>query len=1167
VRTKARLIELGRTFNVTVPAGATIEAQIAALVAAPSVAFRELLAVLTRDELRSACRAHELDGNERSRAVLVARLLDAHGAGDRVPPATFFAASAGPRDVPRMGDVVRVRHRQYLVEAVVPPPEIGHETRVALVCLDDDNQGQRLEVLWELELGAKVLDHQAPLPHHVERLDPPRHFAAYLHALKWNSVTATDARLFQAPFRAGIKLLNHQLTPLKKALELPRANLFIADDVGLGKTIEAGLVAQELILRQRVDFIVIVCPALVTLQWRDEMRKRFGLQFEVYSRAFVDRRRQERGFGVNPWATHHRFIISYQTLRRAEHLEPLRQRTGDRVRKSLLILDEAHNVAPASASKYAVDSGTTELARTLAPCFENRLFLSATPHNGHSNSFSALLEILDPQRFTRGVPVAAVARDAVLVRRLKRDLRELGIGGYPERHSVQVDLVHQAGQWTASYRDAGTPVALGSASDSELVLAERLREYTQLACPPKGRGRLVFVSLQKRLLSSIDAFWRTLQVHADSIGHRATAEPLDFPAALPESDGGGDEYGLADDEEEAALAEGVAEASRALETPAGRARALLDEMLDLAGRSAGAPEARMLALLDWVQRYQCRGARSGGGDRLAAADRRWSDRRVIVFTEYGDTKRKLVRFLRAAIEGTDEADLRIMELHGGMSDDSRETVQTAFNGPPDRHLVRILVCTDAAREGVNLQGHCAHLFHYDVPWNPARMEQRNGRIDRTLQPSPAVWCYYFHLPQRPEDAVLATIVEKIECIRRELGSLGDVVMGRIDAALARDPITPATAQAVRAADDLGGRNVVVERELEPADTLKRIRAELDDAGRILETSQRVADFDPHLLRDALDVGFELSGAARLEPTADDPNALALPALPSSWDATLDSLRPARERGESYGDWRQRPLLPVVFHAPDQMTSDVGHLHLQHPLVQRVMSRFLAQGTSAHDLSRVSIVVTAHEANIRALAFGRLSLFGPGATRLHDQLVAIAAPWFESGGPKHLKPFADERADRRALERLEDALRMAPTLDRVSPRVQQRLRDSAPSDFATLWDAVRNEADAIAQDARRKLDARGHAEAEALRALLADQRSGIEAQMASRATDQFLRDLGVLPADQRRQFDADTSAMKARLRAITTELATEPVQIEALYRVALVRLEPVGLIYLWPESRI
>jgi len=168
-----------------------------------------------------------------------------------------------------------------------------------------------------------------------------------------------------------------------KALELPRANLFIADDVGLGKTVEAGLVLQELILRQQAGFVLIVCPSSVSLQWRDEMLRRFGLRFEVMTRAFIGQRRRERGFGVNPWATHNRFIISYPLIRRPEYRDSLLAHLGHRAEKGLLILDEAHVAAPAAASKYAVDSDTTRMVRDLAPKFDNRLFLSATPHNGH----------------------------------------------------------------------------------------------------------------------------------------------------------------------------------------------------------------------------------------------------------------------------------------------------------------------------------------------------------------------------------------------------------------------------------------------------------------------------------------------------------------------------------------------------------------------------------------------------------------------------------------------------------------------------------------------------------------------------------------------------------------------------------------------------------------
>lgn len=132
----------------------------------------------------------------------------------------------------------------------------------------------------------------------------------------------------------------------------------------------------------------------------------------------------------------------------------------------------------------------------------------------------------------------------------------------------------------------------------------------------------------------------------------------------------------------------------------------------------------------------------------------WKPRRVIIFTEYGDTFRYLREQLTAAFEGTERGDERILSLTGGLGDEGRAAIQRAFNGNLDEHPVRVLLATDAAREGINLQGHCSDLFHYDVPWNPSRLEQRNGRIDRALQPEKKVRCGYFLYTQRAEDAVL-----------------------------------------------------------------------------------------------------------------------------------------------------------------------------------------------------------------------------------------------------------------------------------------------------------------------------------------------------------------------------------------------------------------------------
>src|SRR5262249_2021902 len=128
-----------------------------------------------------------------------------------------------------------------------------------------------------------------------------------------------------------------------------------------------------------------------------------------------------------------------------------------------------------------------------------------------------------------------------------------------------------------------------------------------------------------------------------------------------------------------------------------------------------------------------------------------------------------------AIEGTHRWDERIAVIDGLTSSARRHEIQRRFNTDPAHDPLRILIATDAAREGLNFQAHCADLFHFDLPWNPGRIDQRNGRIDRKLQPQPEVRCYYFVLPDRTEDRVLDVLVRKTETIKRDLGSLSQVI--------------------------------------------------------------------------------------------------------------------------------------------------------------------------------------------------------------------------------------------------------------------------------------------------------------------------------------------------------------------------------------------------------
>ena len=231
----------------------------------------------------------------------------------------------------------------------------------------------------------------------TREFDNPALFAAYVNTLRWNCVTATDATLLQAPFRAGIKIEDYQLEPLRKALRLPRVNLFIADDVGLGKTIEAGLIARELLLRKKAREIVVSCPPSMLQQWQEELEWRFGLRFEILDREYVAKVRRERGFGVNPWTTHPRLLVSHRLLIDDSYTATLRDWLGTFMPGTLFILDEAHHAAPASGqlARYAIDTKITK----------------AIPRSGSSFSFRApAFPLCDaPQRPLEQFFVTAVA--------------------------------------------------------------------------------------------------------------------------------------------------------------------------------------------------------------------------------------------------------------------------------------------------------------------------------------------------------------------------------------------------------------------------------------------------------------------------------------------------------------------------------------------------------------------------------------------------------------------------------------------------------------------------------------------------------------------------------------------------------------------------------------
>ena len=356
--------------------------------------------------------------------------------------------------VPELGQIARVRQRHYVVsdvrQAAIPVDGIHNglgqpQHIVDLSSIDDDGLGESLEVIWEIEPGKHLME-RLGLPQ-VGTFDPPDHLDAFLDAVRWGAVSQADTRVLQAPFRSGIDIEDYQLDPLARAIQMPRVNLLIADDVGLGKTIEAGLVIQELIVRNRARKILIVCPAGLQIHWRDQMQEKFGLEFRIVDSDLIKRLRRDRGIRTNPWTHFPRLITSIDYMkgeRSKRHLRDALPAEGESRyprRFDVLIVDEAHNIAPAGGGRNATESQRAQVIRMLAPHFEHKLFLSATPHNGYQESFTALLALLDNQRFARGVKPDEQQQRTVMVRRLKSKITLWnGQPKFPPREIQEIEV-------------------------------------------------------------------------------------------------------------------------------------------------------------------------------------------------------------------------------------------------------------------------------------------------------------------------------------------------------------------------------------------------------------------------------------------------------------------------------------------------------------------------------------------------------------------------------------------------------------------------------------------------------------------------------------------------------------------------------------------------------
>lgn len=828
-----------------------------------------------------------------------------------------------------------VRNRRGVISAVEPFAANKTSELLHLVTIEfSDSDGEAEEtLLWERERQPVVLE-----PNALPRIDVDgpmrmREFLALQRAIRWTAITpflsaeSVELRAEQiptAPVYGAVSADDFQLVPLARAMRMPRVSLLLADDVGLGKTVEAGLILAELVRKRRIRRVLIITPASLRTQWQQEMEDKFSLGFDIVDKASTHKLQKEMGLDANPWRALPRIITSYHYLRQPDVLEQFiancrstQSHQRAQLPWDLLIVDEAHNLMP---SNFGEDSDLAEMLRLLTPWFEHRLFLTATPHNGHTRCFSGLLEQLDPVRFTRTPAFSDKERQMigdVLIRRLKSEI------------NVQDKEAGRSPRFATRYLE---PLPLYF-SKEEKDLAVAVRAFCaglkkRIVAAPEARSVLNFAIeiLRKRLLSSPVTF-------ADSW--------LRFKAGLHESDTTqASEVLAAKRATQEDIDDDLERESRSLHAVR-VVGAWMHPYLDVLTTEVAAVDAALRALkLDKmpvtskVPSVDARFDRLKDliRHRLRNADTWNADERLIIFTEYKTTLDYLAQRLELEF-GADTGS--IIQLYGGMKEDEREGIKLAFNDPTSP--ARILLATDAASEGLNLQHTARLLMHYEIPWNPSRLEQRNGRIDRHGQ-SRDVTIYHFASDDDADLSFVARVLAKVNDIREDLGSVAEL----FDVAFQH-----------RMLEMQEDKDVLVDLELDIS-----VRQHAADDARVQTTERGVEerarleqllvdlDLSPRTLQDTLQIALGLGAAQEPFDAPDVHGRVRLRSpLPTKWQAVIDdSLRLRTSKGiHGAMPWlvfdNQHFIKTINGRPVFRPSVDTVLMHLGHPVMRQALASF------------------------------------------------------------------------------------------------------------------------------------------------------------------------------------------------------------------------------------
>ena len=783
------------------------------------------------------------------------------------------------------------------------------------------------ELLWNIEPSAKLLE-PAALPIASTNFMPLKEFDAMIQACRWIAgqpfvdIESTEPSIRQplsSPFYGAVEPDDYQLVPLLKALRMPRVNLMIADDVGLGKTVEAGLIINELLIRRRINRVLILCPAALRVQWKDEMQSKFSLPFEIIDQQSTVRLKKEVGLGANPWRYHNRSIASYHYLKQSLILEQFRnaieiKEDSPRLPWDMLIVDEAHNLMP---SPFGKDSDLCKMLRQIVPLFEHKIFLTATPHNGSTLSFSGLLEMLDPSRFRRTdmlTPSEKERVQQVVIRRLKREINarsnppKFCIRMEPEALMLDEDFSTAELRLIFAVEDFKKSVrsVIASASKTKQiagcfaieVLGKRL-----LSCP------MTFIESWKRCKTSLGSAETVDDTEISQLKRSLDEEVTDDKEAQQWNNAAASKIGAWFRAFTESLSNEISEIDKAIQDLD------IDISKDLALQKPES-DARFTQLVKLIE------------DKLKNGKEWKADERLVIFTEYKTTQDYLL--CRLTEHFNDKDHNRILILYGGMEDAEREVVKARFNDENDP--VRILLATDAASEGLNLQETARYLLHFDCPWNPSRLEQRNGRLDRHGQ-ARDVYIFHFTSTTASDLQFLSTMIKKVNTIREDLGATGELFDRAVQSRLIHGNDEKSVLSAM---DD----TIDKISNLFPGDVDASIRdIDADEAEKQLAAFAAELDLDNDSRHNVLTTAM----SQYVEPMGEDGCFRILKPDLSGWKETIDETVRISRKGSSIGG-----MPKLTFSIDPFLVEKSGRkvfrnlpgvlmLHLGHPLMRKACS--------------------------------------------------------------------------------------------------------------------------------------------------------------------------------------------------------------------------------------